>query len=82
MREVTLVPVSEASDQCSPRTSQAVRSISQSTDVTANTDSYFPPRYSHNPGYSRPNLFGHGLVTVENICLKIQNFLIVRFIND
>ena len=82
MREITLIPVSEASDQCSPRTSQAVRSISQSTDVTTNTDSYFPPRYSHNPGYCRPNLFEHGLVTVENICLKGQNFLIVRFICD
>ena len=69
MREITLVPVSEASDQFtathgSPRTSQAVRSISQSTVATANTDSFLPPKYSHNPGYARPNLFGHGLVTV------------------
>ena len=77
MREITLMPVSEASEQYtgSPRTSQVVRSISQSTDLTANTNnSYFPPKYSHNPGYYRPNLFEHGLVTVENICFERTKF--------
>ena len=81
MREITLVPVSDQASErgtASPRTSQAVRSISECTDLTANTDSYFPPKYSHNPGFGRPHLYGYGLVTVistvENICTILQNF--------